>query len=1065
MFPLLCICSLIFVSVRYHLVLLSAGIIGLSNGGLADTHDKFIESIFSKFQNLQSGSSLHGHSAALTNAAMNILRKNFCVPLEVLKSFSYIPASRLQSIIRLLLCAFTSSNLNSFNEQNLRFLSFQHEFLNFLLSSKYQFQMLYEIVDFIERDSSILSYCVNLNSLYTFFKNRIFERDSSVTVNTLLEASVTLLNCIRKYVRVAKRMPIIYTSKLHPLFAVELFILRLMYPEEIAGHVLVQECIQCFCEILEIAAFPEDVAFLLSDAERSHDLKMNVLLPRPFSLSLRKPLCDKDDLVCYELSLLVQEALMKFPGFSEAAFHSLLKHSKSSLLPQQNFQSLSPSSVCSFHGIYNLGCTCYFNSITQQLFMLPGFAASVIAAQIKVEATENLESGIGSESKSATMVSNVVARGVLNKFQELMIHLRHGTEPVVYPQFFCDSFRFPDGSCILPDVQQDALEYFHILCDHLDNALKGGRDEKLLSRFFGGRSATQLICRGCPHRYERFEHFFTLQLAVFCNRSNSVLSALQEFVSGELLEGDNQYFCSQCNKKVDTVKRTVLADLPDTIILGLKRFDFNYDTMQRIKLNVEVPFSHDLDMAPFCRENLGETPQDSEPVTKRERGYYEYSLVGIVVHSGMADSGHYFSIIRDPEQNGLWHKFNDDTVTAIQNFDVKQFYGGESSGKNVHVNAYILVYQRKNSLFSHPYEQIFSIENEVQQVQSTIKLSTHAMFIDFFKNKSLWQCLNLAIQQVFPSSPDGKFEIDYLDLILKLNGCTSLYSESSVEAMLQPLQVSLRSIRKCNFILKRFFMDTDNQATVETSFFDPIFEMTDPKSLPVFSPLYSNLLVHVFSIIKDCDLSRFSIEEIKAYGDILHNILCFYGNISLGLFNFFPSTSTLDVNPVVVPLAFAVQAFLLHSWQHGLSAVVTMYFSSHVQGNRESALIPLHRMCLVCAHFAHLSELGTKLRSKRRTHLRKLLFDSRHCACLNCLEMLKCCLLEQPFVPVEDLLVHDFWFDCFKTLFSPDFLIVYLYSPFTPIVSSILSLFESLVVKMCPLVRRILMIFVPLFNL
>ena len=101
-----------------------------------------------------------------------------------------------------------------------------------------------------------------------------------------------------------------------------------------------------------------------------------------------------------------------------------------------------------------------------------------------------------------------------------------------------------------------------------------------------------------------------MQLAVFSNRANSVLGALQEFVAGELLEGDNQYFCSECNKKVDTVKRTVLADLPDTIILGLKRFDFNYDTMQRVKLNVEVPFSHDLDMSPFCRENLGETPAE-----------------------------------------------------------------------------------------------------------------------------------------------------------------------------------------------------------------------------------------------------------------------------------------------------------------------------------------------------------------------------------------------------------------------------------------------------------------------
>jgi ubiquitin C-terminal hydrolase len=944
--------------------------------------------------------------------------------------------------------------LKGINEHILGFLYFQHELLYFLLSSKFQYQVFHEIIDFIQEDSSMLSDAVNLTSLHLFFKNRIFERDPSVSVNTLLEASVKVLSCIYRYIRIAKRMQFVYISKLPTLFVVELFILRLMHPDEIVGHSLVPECIKCLCEILEIAAFPEDVSFMPSNADRSHDVKMNVLLPRPFSFVLKKPLCDKEDIICYELSILVQEALMKLPGFSQAVFESLLRHSESSLISEHSLPSSSSSSACNFHGIYNLGCTCYFNSITQQLFMLPGFAASLIAAQVKVDTPEDLELGVVHETKTVPAGSNEVARGILDKFQELMIYLRHGSDPVVYPQFFCDSFRFPDGSCILPDVQQDALEYFHILCDHLDNALKGGCDEKLLSRFFGGRSATQLICKGCPHRYERFEHFFTLQLAVFSSRSNSVQSALQEFVSGELLEGDNQYFCSQCNKKVDTVKRTVLADLPDTIILGLKRFDFNYDTMQRIKLNVEVPFNHDLDMAPYCRENLGETPQDSEPVTKRERAYYEYSLVGIVVHSGMADSGHYFSIIRDPEQTGLWHKFNDESVTVIQNLDLKQFYGGESSGKHVHTNAYILVYQRKNSIFNHPCEHILSIESGVQQVQDTMKLSTHTMFIDFFKNKTLWQCFNLAIQQMFPSSQHGNFELVYLEFILKLNRCSPFHSASGAEAIVQPIQVSLRSIRKCNFILERLFQNLDDQSTIKSVFFDPISEMTDSKNLPVFSPLYTHILVQVFSILNDCDQSRFNSEEMVGYRAILSNIIRFYGSILLALFRFFPSTSPLDVNPVIAPLTFAVQAFLQYSWQHGLACVVSSYFSSGLQWSDEDSLTSLHRICLVCAHFAHLSEHGTKLRSKRRTHLRKMIFDSRHRACLNCLSLLKCCLLDQPFVLAQELLVHDFWIDCFKTLFTPDFMTVYLYSPATPIVSAILAVFYELVVRMFPLVRR-----------
>jgi ubiquitin C-terminal hydrolase len=209
--------------------------------------------------------------------------------------------------------------------------------------------------------------------------------------------------------------------------------------------------------------------------DASPDLRINVMFPRPLSADLMRPLCSKVDGVCIELCQLVHEALLRFSDLSAAVFHTLIQRSESMLVFKNLSLTTTNSSFASFHGIINLGCTCYFNSITQQLFMIPGFAASVISAQVKIDA--------------ATAESNTPARCILEEFQDLMINLRHGSDPVVHPKTFCDSFRFPDGSCILPDVQQDALEYFHILCDHLDNALKGSHDEKLLSRFFGGRSA------------------------------------------------------------------------------------------------------------------------------------------------------------------------------------------------------------------------------------------------------------------------------------------------------------------------------------------------------------------------------------------------------------------------------------------------------------------------------------------------------------------------------------------------------------------------------------------------
>jgi hypothetical protein len=68
-----------------------------------------------------------------------------------------------------------------------------------------------------------------------------------------------------------------------------------------------------------------------------------------------------------------------------------------------------------------------------------------------------------------------------------------------------------------------------------------------------------------------------------------------------------------------------------------------------------------------------------EPYTVHPREYYEYRLKGIVVHSGTANSGHYYSFIRDgsPADAALdaddveslrrerWYRFDDSSVTEF----------------------------------------------------------------------------------------------------------------------------------------------------------------------------------------------------------------------------------------------------------------------------------------------------------------------------------------------------------------------------------------------------------------
>jgi hypothetical protein len=57
-----------------------------------------------------------------------------------------------------------------------------------------------------------------------------------------------------------------------------------------------------------------------------------------------------------------------------------------------------------------------------------------------------------------------------------------------------------------------------------------------------------------------------------------------------------------------------------------------FDMVRRKKLDLSVPKN----------ENL-----DEKNIKTRPNNYYQYQLVGVVVHSGISEGGHYYSYIRD----------------------------------------------------------------------------------------------------------------------------------------------------------------------------------------------------------------------------------------------------------------------------------------------------------------------------------------------------------------------------------------------------------------------------------
>ena len=56
-----------------------------------------------------------------------------------------------------------------------------------------------------------------------------------------------------------------------------------------------------------------------------------------------------------------------------------------------------------------------------------------------------------------------------------------------------------------------------------------------------------LNTRFVDNRYEREEAFHSLQVTV---KNCKLEDSLEQFVNGEILEGDNAYFCEKCNERV-----------------------------------------------------------------------------------------------------------------------------------------------------------------------------------------------------------------------------------------------------------------------------------------------------------------------------------------------------------------------------------------------------------------------------------------------------------------------------------------------------------------------------------
>ena len=287
-----------------------------------------------------------------------------------------------------------------------------------------------------------------------------------------------------------------------------------------------------------------------------------------------------------------------------------------------------------YAGLHNLGCICYMNSMIQQFYMVPAFRYELVSADDK--------------RPPKCEKPGDVDDNVLHQLQRIFANLELSERQDYNPKSFCFSFKGQDGKPTNTSIQQDAQEFLNVVFDRIEYMLKPTPQKYLLQSVFGGKTCSQMICKGgCGSMRKSYEDFYNLSLGVRGNKNLS--DALNKYIAGDTI---SDYFCDKCHKKVDVVKRTSLHELPNVLIVHLQRIIFNFDTMMNEKINSRLEFPQEFDMEPFTIEGLESReakPTNGEKVEDQWHGkgedYFKYKLVGVVVHTGSADAGHYYSYI------------------------------------------------------------------------------------------------------------------------------------------------------------------------------------------------------------------------------------------------------------------------------------------------------------------------------------------------------------------------------------------------------------------------------------
>lgn len=206
-----------------------------------------------------------------------------------------------------------------------------------------------------------------------------------------------------------------------------------------------------------------------------------------------------------------------------------------------------------------------------------------------------------------------------------------------------------------------------------------------LHQVFSGEFQEKKTCKQCGKASVRYD--LNACIRVLVSPSKSLQEALRATFETEELTGSNRPMCENCGVPRDKTASRHIIHAPNVLVVLLQRAEFRPTVPgpkagyhrylpQVHKNSARMHIATQLDLSPFISSEARAGTRDGKSLM--------YDFLGSVNHAGCAGFGHYWAIVKGPDD--MYHKVDDECHTMIPSSSLPEQLG----------SAYLVFYSRRH---------------------------------------------------------------------------------------------------------------------------------------------------------------------------------------------------------------------------------------------------------------------------------------------------------------------------------------------------------------------------------